>query len=192
MPVSSEYTPSWLDPLPKGFLTSSEWERISTFFFIEAPCLYQSARRVAIESLWGEKPLSNGGLKKILQEEILEKAPLLLKICEAKDLEACLEKEGLQDDFYQNVDRQIAVFVKVKGNGNDGTWMSFFYHLRNAIAHGRFTVAKSSKGRKVLIFEDVKPAVKEGRQDVSARGVVEIDLLLRIADVIKRGPERSL
>ncbi len=98
----------------------------------------------------------------------------------------------MQDEFYRNIDRQLAVFVRIRGDGNDSAWMSFFYHLRNAIAHGRFTVAVNSKGRQIFIFEDVKPTVKEGSQVVSARGVIEIDSLIRIIDIIKRGPEGSL
>lgn len=65
-------------------------------------------------------------------------------------------------------------------------FMSVFYHIRNAFAHGRLNMVDVD-GDCVFILEDVQPNKKEEKLKVSARMIIKKSTLLRWIDIIEGG-----
>lgn len=114
---------------------------------------------------------------------------MFLKVDKKSDLDPALEKQHLVDNFTRHIDRQAAVFTKAPNKGNSSTYMSLFYHLRNALAHGRFGFAKDSKGNIVFLFEDGSANQSLKTFELTARGIIHFDALLGIIRVIEDGPD---
>lgn len=190
MPTVGQQIPDWLQqPLPDGFEMSNEWLRIVDFFVLHSPCLYQSNRRHSINDKWGHVPwASDRTLKWPLNQAVAgTKSDFLFK-ASSQEMDEALRKHHLLDNFPRAASgSQVAVFTKAPNRGNSGIYMSFFYHLRNALAHGRFGVLVAPHGEMEFAFED--GANSKGAFKVKARGIIRVDSLTAIIDLIENGPE---
>lgn len=190
MSAVEQAAPEWLkQPLPDGFETSDDWIRIVDFFVLHSPCLYQSNRRHSINDRWGHIPWrSDRTLKWPLNEVVTGNKADFLFSTSLSGIGDAFEKHHLLVDFpYAVSGRQVAVFTKAPHKGNSGLYMSFFYHLRNAIAHARFAVSSAPNAKLEFAFED--GARNKGSFNASARGVIRIESLIAVIDLIEAGQE---
>ena len=192
MSVTKRKRPWIEENIPQEIAESREWHNILSFFLIHSPCKPQSNKRHAIEDIWGAKPwLSARYLKRQLNLAItgIDQCPLK-KAKNSHELDSELSSANIDgQDFYLKPDRQIAVFTEISGNGNSSVYMSFFYHLRNSLAHARFGFTHNSKGEYVLIFEDGRSKGQDGFE-VKARGLIKLESLSNIIETIEAGPSR--
>ena len=190
--TTTSLEPDWLqETLPDDPCKSLEWLEILRFFLINSPCCYQSNRRYNINNLWGPGPwIQDYHLKRPLNQIVFgSKECLFVKVNKKADLDTTLMDLRLDNDFTHDVDRQVAVFTKAPNKGNSNTYMSLFYHLRNALAHGRFGFVKDSTGNSVFLFEDGSGHQKPPEFELTARGIIRFDSLLGIIRTIEKGPE---
>lgn len=192
MPITEKET-SWLkSEIPESVSTSDEWYDILSFFLIHSPCRPQSNRRQAIEDVWGPRPwASSRYLKRQLNLAItsIDSCPLR-KSKRKSELDDALREACLLDsDFNLQTNRQVAVFTEAPGKGNSSVYMSFFYHLRNSLAHARFGFTQDNRNRYVLIFEDGKDCGLNSFA-INARGLIRLDSLSRIIETIEAGPNQ--
>ena len=89
-------------------------------------------------------------------------------------------------------DRQIAIFTQANNRGNTNTYMSFFYHLRNSLAHGRFAILNRTDGKQVFLFEDSQFDKSQEVFSLNARGIIELDSLLLIIDTVLHNPPEKI
>ena len=109
-----------------------------------------------------------------------------------KELEGTCKKLNLDEYFYENVDDQRMAFVKVNSKGNTSKYMSLFYHIRNALAHGRFAFKTDTLERFVFIFED-GTVTSDGKEfDLTARGVIRLNSLVLAINTIQKGPGKTV
>jgi hypothetical protein len=99
-------------------------------------------------------------------------------------MEENLEKADLKDDFPSDLGRERICVADNKKN----QFMSVFYHIRDAFAHGRFYITDYEE-HKIFVMEDVSPS--SGRKPVSARMIVRKDTLLKWISLIENG-EKTL
>lgn len=78
-------------------------------------------------------------------------------------------------------------FVKVNSKGNTSKYMSLFYHIRNALAHGRFAFKTDTLERFVFIFEDGTVTSDDKKFDLTARGVIRLNSLVLAINTIQKG-----
>ena len=70
--------------------------------------------------------------------------------------------------------------------------MSLFYHIRNALAHGRFAFKTDTLERFVFIFED-GTVTSDGKEfDLTARGVIRLNSLVLAIKTIQKGPGKTV
>lgn len=187
---------SWLnEPLPPQILEDSSWMRIVHFFLIESPCPGQSNRKNNDIDKWAPAPwVGTRSLKTSLNQAIFSRrdVDVMLSVGSKKELEGACKKLNLDELFYENVDDQRMVFVKVNSKGNTSKNMSLFYHIRNALAHGRFAFKTDSLERFVFIFEDGTVASDCKKFNLTARGVIRLNSLILAIDTIQKGPGKTV
>ena len=91
-------------------------------------------------------------------------------------MEMALEKSGLKDHFPHSFEKEVICFRNNKNN----QFISAFYHIRNALAHGRFCI-QNVNGEDFFAFEDV------GKNKVSARMILRKSTLLQWIELIEGG-----
>lgn len=187
---------SWLnEPLPQQVLEDSNWMRIVHFFLIESPCPGQSNRKNNEIDKWAPAPwVGIRSLKTSLNQAIFSRrdVDVMLAVRSKKELEGTCKKLNLDEYFYENVDDQRMAFVKVNSKGNTSKYMSLFYHIRNALAHGRFAFITDTLEHFVFIFED-GTVTSDGKEfDLTARGVIRLNSLVLAINTIQKGPGKTV
>ena len=99
------------------------------------------------------------------------------------DMKDTCQKVDLAGKFQEHRDvERIAIYKP----SNYPEFMAVFYHIRNALAHGRLAMYKHGEGI-VFILED---GVKRGdRFQVRSRMVLKKRTLLKWIDIIESGPQ---
>lgn len=188
----TELCPKWLDiSLPDGVIVSEDWRLITQFFVFESPCFGLSYRRNECIRQWKPSPwVGNHSLKAALNQSIFgnKRKDNLIAVDSKAKLLSAIDECGLGDDNFQSLDDQRAAFVRYTSKGNSNKYMSLFYHLRNALAHGRFGLQTDSKNRWVLLFEDGVPKKKTQEFELTARGVIRLSSLVKAINTAKNGP----
>lgn len=190
----AENRPEWLTkPLPDEVISDIEWLKVMRFFVLESPCLGQSNRQKDISETWGKAPwISSRYLKVPLNLAVfgVRTNEPFVKVESKSKVSEALDKQNLSSGFPSSIEHQRAVFTKASGKGNSSVYMSLFYHIRNAIAHARFGLMKDAHGKFIFIFEDgrLKRDQGEERFELTARGIIRLESLFHIVDVIESGP----
>ena len=96
----------------------------------------------------------------------------------------------LGQDFYLDLSTQRMGYVMVSDNTNRSQYMSFFYHLRNGLAHGRFGIVPLPREDYMIIVEDGE--AKDNLFEVTARMVIKASSLLAIREIIITGPDEDI
>lgn len=186
LPLTSK-NPRWLE------MTSDEQEIFDTiireilpFYVFYSPCSTYSVQGRSLQYYgWDEKPwASNKYLKNKLDNQITNllciKSADTFEKMEAVIAQCRLDDESFTSDFEKE---RIAVYMSM-----DSLYMSIFYHIRCAFAHGRVSLRLSGNNRMLLIENGVN---SEPDFAVKARMVLNFDTLKGWADVIQNGPERK-
>lgn len=193
--VTSDH-PSWLDTIVPPEYEDAELYEIILFFVIHSPCNGQSAKGISLtERGWKPKPWNSPKyLKEKLDFAIFENSTRLLKPVESKkQLLLELNSMDLNDDFYNHRNAQRALYTIVSEKGCKNEYMSLFYHIRNALAHGRIAMYPYKSNDVVFVMEDGKEVggKADRRFEVSARIVINKSSLLRVIEVLKNPPKEN-
>ena len=185
----------WLkSPLPEEVTSSQEWLRILQFFLIESPCPGLSHRQNDLTQTWGNCPwFPERHLKTPLNRSIFgTKDCSTITVAKNKnELPDALSKQDLPDDFFNRIDLQRAAYVRSSKKGNSSIYMGLFHHIRNALAHARFSLKRNSNSDVVFIFEDGTINEKNKAFDLTARGILKLKSLIAIMDILERGPDQQ-
>lgn len=183
------YNAGWVKP--KSHIDLAEnFYKIFMFYVINTPCgdLSSSAKDIKKYYQWPKNVWSNRRLIKALYS-----CANLDKDKENPNLEVCTE-----------IDNMCEKLVKVKLNGKFppanhlekiciykpkkySEFIAICYHIRNAIAYGRFTVYELSSNERIYAMED---GVHSGKDDfeIRSRLILKERTLLQWKDIIESGP----
>lgn len=171
----------WLkEPIDNEF-ADSNFMKIILFYVLHSPCKKGSYSRIDLSEYGWNNPWYHDefktGLKNIAgfneTNYHYEEAQ--------KDFKECWEKLQYQDNFYDNVNQEYVVFSNA---GETNPYMSLFHHIRNSIAHRRFTAQKINRERDYyIIMEDVK--FVDGFYRVNARMILRKRTLLKWIDFLE-------
>ncbi len=181
----------WLDTKVTESFVDYDLLRIIIFFVIEAPCPGQSARTVSLQKRgWKKDPwYSKTYLKDKLDKAIFGEQKKMIKMVERRpDISDKFLRFECGDEFYKNIKLQRALYVKVNKDGCQNEYMSLFYHLRNALAHGRMSAYYTYDDDIMFVFEDGKP-LKNNKFEVTARMVLRKSSLLKVIEILMNPPE---
>jgi len=191
--VFSALRPEWiLDTEGVGY--DNEFWCIVDFFLLHSLCDGQSWKNNNLHDtyLWKRYPWQSASyLKDKITRAIWGGDIPRLYMAETRALlQNKINGRDLDDDFYMNVHLQRAGYVKTsKGKNNDNIIMSLFYHIRNALAHGRYGFVPVLDNDYMIFLEDGD--AHADTFEVTARIAITKRSLLAIRDVIINGPEEE-
>lgn len=181
--------PLWLDTrVPLEYEDESLYE-IILFFVIHSPCDGQSARRISLSDRgWKKNPwYSPSYLKDKIDNILWGDGKKQLKMVMSKaDMLHEAERFNLKDNFFKSRKQQRALFVKSSAKNCSSEYMSLFYHIRNALAHGRIAMYPIGNNDIVFVMED--GSIQKEMYQVSARIVIRKSSLLKIINLLKNPP----
>ena len=185
--------PAWLDTIVPSEYEDEGLYEIILFFVIHSPCNVQSSKGISLtERGWKAKPwYSPKYLKEKLDKVIFGESPKILKMVDSKcKLLPEIKKFDLDDDYFNHRELQRALYAKVSTKGCESEYMSFFYHIRNSLAHGRLAMYPAKEKDITFIMEDGKQIGKESddKFEVSARIVINKSSLLKVIKLLKNPP----
>lgn len=189
----SDRNPNWTQcGIPEEYY-DKDFHRIMMFFVFHSPCPGRSNRMITLTDRgWKAEPwYSSSYLKEKIDEAIFSNDVKLYKMAEShKTFEEAIHSLDLEDNFYNKRDRQRFCHVKVDNAGCQSTYMSFFCHLRNMLAHARIAMYPAKNNDICLVMED---GTNVGNGDmnkfkVSGRAVILKSSLLKIIDLLESPP----
>lgn len=192
----TEIHPEWLDTIVPPEYEDAGLYEIILFFVIHSPCNGQSSKGISLTDRgWKVKPwYSPKYLKEKLDKVIWGDGLRLLKMVEGKaKLLPEINSLDLDDDFYTHRDKQRMLYSKISNSGCESEYMSLFYHIRNALAHGRLAMYPAKNNDITFVMEDGKQIGRESNNDfeVSARIVINKSSLLRVIELLKNPPTEN-
>lgn len=185
--------PDWLNTFVPDEYEDDDLYEIILFFVIHSPCKCQSSKGISLSDRgWKTKPWhSPKYLKEKLDKAIFGDDFRFLKMVERKaNLLSEIHSFDLDDNFYTHRDKQRMLYSKVSNKDCENEYMSLFYHIRNALAHGRIAMYPTKKKDITFVMEDGKIVGKEcdNKFEVSARIVIYKSSLLKIIKLLKNPP----
>lgn len=179
--------PGWIKTVvPKDF-NEIKLNRIIWFYVIHTICTDLSANGISINKYgWDKKVWIKEKLKKSLYSiGNLEKNRNLYKAKNQQDMKNVCEICNLKRNFCKIRDEERIAFATVKKYNEI---LSIFYHIRNALAHGRIAIMKNSNKEIVYFLEDGKK--KDGKFIVTARMVLKEKTLISWIDIIENDAQK--
>ena len=150
--VSVEFHPEWLDYIVPERFNNADLNRIVTFFVFHSPCSELSAMSKSLVEYGWNAPWRKPQYLQRRLKAASTNADLLFSAETIDDMRQALEKAELLEDITANIEvERIAVY-----NNKKNQFMSVFYHLRDAFAHGRLNMV------------DIGLAEDKGRQEKKA------------------------
>lgn len=180
--VTVEFHPIWLDFIVPERFNNAELNRIVTFFVFHSPCSELSAMSKSLGEYGWDAPWRKPQYLQRKLKATSTNGDLLFSAQTINDMRQALEKADLLEDIMTNpgVER-IAVY-----NNKKNQFMSVFYHLRNAFAHGRLNMVDIGlEDDYAFIFEDVTKRKESYR--VTARMILRKSTLIKWIDLIEIG-----
>lgn len=180
MIVYAEKEPTWLGKIRIKDFEDKQFIRIITFFMFHSPVDNLSARQISLgeyswKTPWRKPYYLNKQLK-----QVTNNYQLLFSSATFKKMDEALTKADLISSFPSNIAKERICIYDCKNN----QFMSVFFHIRNAFAHGRFDF-RALNDEEYYILEDVqkdKDCLK-----VSARMILKKRTLLNWMDIIEGG-----
>ena len=180
MIIYTEKTPSWLKEIDTIKFKDEQFIRIITFFMFYSPVDNLSARQISLSEYGWKKPWRNPWYLNKQLKQATSNYELLFSSATFKKIDEALTKADLKNSFPSNIAKErICIY-----DGQKNQFMSVFYHIRNAFAHGRFAL-NLLNDKEYYILEDVQKD-KDGFK-VSARMILKTNTLLNWIDIIESG-----
>ncbi len=180
--VYSQRNPQWLERIAPDRFNDVDLFRIVVFFVFHSPCASQSSMSISLSEYGWDKPWKKPYYLNKQLRQAASNYDLLFSSKGYNEMETALEKADLKESFPSDFSRERICAVDNQKN----QFMSVFYHIRNAFAHGRLNMVDVD-GDCVFILEDVQPNKKEEKLKVSARMIIKKSTLLRWIDIIEGG-----
>ena len=180
MIVYAEKEPTWLEKIRIKDFEDKQFIRIITFFIFHSPVDNLSARQISLSEYgWNTPWRKPWYLNKQLKQET-SNYELLFSSATFKKMDDALTKADLRNSFPSNIAKERICIYDCKKN----QFMSVFYHIRNAFAHGRFDLRRLND-EEYYILEDVQK--DKGALKVSARMILKKRTLINWIDIIEGG-----
>lgn len=160
-----------------------ELKRIILFYVINTPCIELSAMGIPLDDYgWNKKRWRTQDLFKLLcSVPGLKKEETFFVAKNTRDMKAIFEKAQMKKNFTKN--REIEKIAIHKQSGYC-EFESVLYHIRNALAHGRFAMYELS-GTKEVVFVLEDGVKKQGSFFVRARRILKKSTLLKWIDILE-------
>lgn len=182
MVITTDRNPAWINWIPPDDFDDKDLFRIVIFFVFHSPCAHLSFMgKTLSEYGWGTPWKKPYYLNKQLRQAA-SNYDLLFSAKNYDEMDAALEKANLKGAFPSDFSRERICIC----NNQENQFLSVFYHIRNAFAHGRLNMVDVD-GECIFILEDVRPNKNSNQLKVSARMILRKSTLLKWIDLIENG-----
>ena len=179
----SSLNPGWIKKeIPKEFI-DEDFMSLIVFYVINTLCTSLSSSGISLSSYgWDKNLWKTSDLKSSLFEiASLERNKTFSVAKKTNEMKETCKKVQLLKGFHKNHAVERIAFYKCQ----DNEFLSVFYHIRNAFAHGRFMMYPTDNHDIVFILEDgVK---KYGEFQVRSRMVLKKSTLIKWMEILKSG-----
>lgn len=178
--------PSWINSKDTEKHGTESLANIMLFYVVFCPCKQYATQKRTLEYYkWKRKPwTSNRYLKAELNQVATKSFQNQRKMTEWYNVKNELDGLSRADEHWFGSRSEFAVYSNVETSD----YMSLFYHIRCALAHGRFLIMDHS-GHKFYAFEN--GIIKGKRFFVKARIVLKEETLLGWIRIITNGPQKN-
>ena len=188
--ISNEYivvseSVEWLQhPIPQKFC-DEDFLRIVLFYVLHSPCKKGSYSRINLEDYGWRNPWHKDKFKEMINSKANLNKESFRFTSAQKDFKALWEDTEKSENFYDEFGEEFAVFSHA---GESNPHLDMLHHIRNSLAHGRFTAKKHNK-EFYMFMEDVKEVNKQFT--VNARIVLKKKTLLNWIDIFECKSEEA-
>lgn len=181
----SSHHPGWVkrNRVPVEF-GDDDLKRIILFYVFNTPCEQLSSSSIPLQHYgWSKAVWQNNALKeRLFNVAELKRNETFVVAKNVYDMKDACQIAKLADNFQNQRDVERIVIYKPV---NYSEFMAVFYHIRNALAHGRLAMYKHGEDI-VFVLED---GVKKGDKfQVRSRMVLRKSTLLKWIEIIEKGP----
>lgn len=176
----------WLQAHISNGFEDNDLFRIVLFYVIFSPCRKGSYSRKSIETYGWKNPWHYLDFKEKVDEiaSLIPEKSYFYNTAQ-KNFKTLWESTGFQNDFYNIQNNEFAVFTHV---GESNSHLDLLHHIRNSLAHGRFT-AKKYNHEYYMYMEDVNET--GGFYLVNARIVLKKSTLIKLIDFFQCNTEEA-
>lgn len=175
--------PQWIDNIEYEDYIDNQLQQIMYFFVLHSPVPGLSGMHISLNDYGWSKPWSKPFYLNRQLKDAASEYKLLYSADTYEHLDVAIKKSGTARSFPNSLDAETVVIYDCKKN----QFMSTFFHIRNALAHGRFAIKNNSAGQRVLLMEDVAPNNKKNGSKLSARIILRVDTLISWIEIIRSG-----
>lgn len=181
--------PGWIHKNILNEFNDDALKRIILFYVVNTPCTNLSSSAISVESRgWGKDIWKKGKLRETLMSVAgLESNKSYFVAKKTDEMKQTCKKANLGKGFQERREKEsIAMYLPPKYNH----FLAICYHIRNAFAHGRFSIYSADKDDAVFVLED---GVKRNTKFyVRSRMVLKRSTLVRWMDIIEAGSFEKL
>lgn len=181
--------PKWIHSGLSIQSASRYYNTLTRFYILETPIKSLSSSSVPLASYgwskpWGKPEYLNRRLK-----DTMSFSNALYSAKTQNDMEAALSKAGLLNPVDEKHPKERIVIYNCQKN----QFMSTFYHIRNALCHGRFCFFKAQKTIWIALEDVSNEREVDGETIVTlnARMMLKHSTLSRWQKLIKKGPTNA-
>lgn len=175
----------WLQrPISQKFC-DEDFLRIVLFYVLHSPCKKSSYSRVNLEDYGWKNPWHKEKFKEIIDGKANFNEKSFRFTSAHKDFKTLWIETEKPDNFYDEISEEFAVFSHA---GESNPHLDMLHHIRNSLAHGRFTVKKHNK-EFYIFMEDVREVYNQ--LAVNARIVLKKKTLLNWIDIFECKSEEA-
>ena len=178
--------PGWIKSVISNEYNDAELQRIVLFYVIHTPCEGISYSSKSMKSYgWKKDVWKKGALKrKLFNIANLETQTNFFSVTKTDDTKYMFKKANMLSNFHTNRSEEKIAIYQPKGYNN---FTGILYHIRNSLAHGRFTIYPVVKPDNLdEIYFVMEDGVKKGDTFyVRARIILKRSTLLEWIDIIE-------
>lgn len=177
-------TLDWMKKNRGNIYVDDKFKQLIVFYVVNTPGIDLSSRGIDLRTYnWSENVYSEDKLIDYLLRVVNINQSSFAVAKGLNEMESACEEILITDDFYNNRDSEKMVIFQSKPKDNcknDTRVKSFFYHLRNSFAHGRFEIYNDEEGT-TFVMEDVYQG------NVSARMILKQSTLIKWMEILQSG-----
>ena len=144
--------PGWIHKEIRDKDKDIDFFRIILFYVINTPCIELSTSSLPMSHYgWKSKVWKDSKLKdELFSIAKLKRGTTYIAVKKTDEMKKACDKASLKRKFHDDRDVERIVVYKSKYN----EFLSICYHLRNALAHGRFQIYENTNKEPVFAIED--------------------------------------
>lgn len=181
---TAPYSPGWIKRRVPAEYADDALKRIVVFYVINTPCTDLSSSGLSLtEYGWHRDVWRNNLLKtRLFSVANLERGRTFLPVKTADSMKSACDQIGMKKGFQQDRNQEKIVFYKP---GRYCEFLAVFYHIRNALAHGRLAMYPI-EGQRDIMFALEDGVKRNGEFQVRSRMLLKKSTLLTWIDIIER------